>query len=494
MLNPKSFSYFRVIFDNIYRLRKIRMDPKYELEAPQYVDFQNLAENDNEADEFFNEDMGSDGESWVTANNTLDERVAASHEGNVASNNDLPEPVSTDSEGSSVKPPTTSVNHDIPKQLRKPPSNLVTSWEGPVTRILGKGIFSTKSTHQKKGKPTQGKVGRVDIQSYVQAATRANTWNKPKQKHRTPRRLPVGNKRSHGCTPKRLGTNLPGARLPFSRPRTQIHKSLSTPTASKSRRKFKSPKSPISIPFPKTPHPAVMQRSRNLLSVSGDFEQVDNTQHPEPQILVSKENNSQNKFKSQAEQIHLYQNSTPSRFRSRSKHSKSGSVGHHITAPASSHLGARPRTTASGAQSTLPNTKTKLVETNRNNAKNNVQESKDRQFDKNGLDKGGKSLITIPAPFKFSTEMRAEERAKFDLKLRERENAAKEKKRLEDEEKSRKDTEELARTRRELVHKALPIRCSKPMMIKKSDKMPTNPVTPQFQRSISMRKKNNCGK
>ena len=67
------------------------MDQKYEFAAPQYVDFNNLAENDNEVDEFFNVDMES-GEVWVTAtaNNTLVESVSTSSEGGVLTHSQCP--------------------------------------------------------------------------------------------------------------------------------------------------------------------------------------------------------------------------------------------------------------------------------------------------------------------------------------------------------------------------------------------------------------------
>ena len=132
------------------------MDQKYEFEAPQYVDFNNLVENDNEVDEFFNVDMES-GEAWVTANNTLGEGVGTSYEGGAPTRDTIevhvhePEPMSI------------GENHDRPSNeiskqpTRAPaPSNMVTSWSGPVTRILGKGIKPTKAAQQRTRKPMQG--------------------------------------------------------------------------------------------------------------------------------------------------------------------------------------------------------------------------------------------------------------------------------------------------------------------------------------------------
>ena len=69
--------------------------------------------------------------------------------------------------------------------------------------------------------------------------------------------------------------------------------------------------------------------------------------------------------------------------------------------------------------------------------------------------------------------------------IREKETVARERKRVEEEEKAKEENEELMKARRTLVHKAQPVLCPKPFVIKKSDKRPTNPRTPQFQRSRS---------
>jgi len=497
------------------------MDPKYEFEAPQYVDFDNLTENDNEVDEFFNVDMEESGEAWVTANNTLGDHVSTSHEEGSRSSVGTfevvhvrePKPMSFDVDDDLLMPPS-SLHLEVPKQPRKPPSNMVTSWSGPVTKILGQGIFSTKSTQQPRTrKPSQGKIGRADIQikSYVQAAQTTNNRSKPKHLYGTPRRLPVGKTRlRESNTPKRLGTNSLVPRLALSKPRTQVHKSLNTPTASRVRRKSKSP---ISVQFPKTP--AVIKRVKNRQL--GDHGHVDNdAQQPEQQRLLNKEKNSQPRFRSQAEQMKLFQHSTPARFRSRPKHSKSAPVaptssllgarpktGTTVKAahpkpapvaagPASSYLGARPKT-GTTVKAALSSKKSTVVDTIRNSTKDNLQEREDLQVDTIGSKNVGKLTVTIPAPFNFTTETRAEERAKFELLVREKETAAKEQKRFEEVEKAKEDDEEMIKARRALVHKALPVQCSKPLIIKKSDKRPTIPMTPQFLRSISMRKKN-CGK
>ena len=171
------------------------MDQKYEFEAPQYVDFNNLAENDDEADEFFNVDMES-GEAWVTANNTLADCVGSSNEG-VAPSHDTKERHGHESEQMSIDDNLDgpSINIDIPKQPKRAPSNMVTSWSGPITRILGKGINPAKAAQSRTKKPPQAKVGRAEILSTVQA-TLANKKTNPKYAHGTPRRLLVGSSKS----------------------------------------------------------------------------------------------------------------------------------------------------------------------------------------------------------------------------------------------------------------------------------------------------------
>ena len=147
------------------------MDVKYEFEAPQYVDFNNLTENDDDIDEFFNVDMES-GEAWVTANNTL-ERSSIKSEGEKPPDMYVDGPQSMSVDVTVSNPPPTGVlnsnlirkapsnmvtswggpvtrvlsNGPIKSQHRKVPSNLVTSWEGPVTKVLGRG-------HQSQSKPT----------------------------------------------------------------------------------------------------------------------------------------------------------------------------------------------------------------------------------------------------------------------------------------------------------------------------------------------------
>jgi len=451
-------------------------------------------------DEFFNVDMES-GEAWVTANNTL-ERSSIKSEGEKPPDMDVDGPQSMSVDVTVSNPPPTGIlnsnlirktpsnmvtswggpvtrilsNGPIKSQQRKVPSNLVTSWEGPVTKVLGRGHQSqSKPTHLRKN--LQGKVGRADLQSTVQDVF-ANTRKTPKHLHQTPRRFAKGSSRLLGCTPKRLGTNSLEPRLAVPRPRTQIQRSLNTPTARKYRRNSKSPAAPI--PFPKTP--AVMQRYKNRM-LENEIRRV----HDQHKVTG-------NEFKSQAQLIQKFQHSTPTRFRTRPV-TKSNPVDvPKLTVSGPSQLGVKPKVSSSrfaeSASSSSLNVATKatIVQSISSFDKDNPSYKRLR----NGIGVRGKdkSAITIPAPFKFTTEQRAEDRLKFDILLREKENAAMEKRKQVVEEKEKEEREGLVKARRALVHKAQPIKCSKPLMIRKSEKIPTNPVTPQFQKTATHRRNN----
>merc|ERR1719508_546560 len=85
--------------------------------------------------------------------------------------------------------------------------------------------------------------------------------------------------------------------------------------------------------------------------------------------------------------------------------------------------------------------------------------------------------ITVPQPFKLSTQLRAGEREYFELTKRRKEAAAEEKRRLDDERKEKEEQEELVQVRKGLVHRAQPVRNYKPLEIKRSDKQLTMPAS-----------------
>jgi len=380
-------------------------------------------------------------------------------------------------------PPSSSI--DIQRKPGKP-SNMVTSWgTGQVTRISGKGHSNTTKPPIKKVPP--GKVGRADLHAAVKSTICVGR-SSPRLLHRTPRRLGVGAARLLGGTPKRLGTNsarlLGGTpkrlgtnsqepRLAAARPRSQIQRSLNTPTASRSRRRSKSPSIPIT--FPKTPEVVAKFKNRKL---GEDLPLNQSSKQP-----VSK-------FKSQSEQILSFQRSTPSRFRSRPHQPpNSSSVPQRQLHPvlAGQNLGARLKS----AKFTLPpkmttNTRSMLkkatvVESLAESAKTKNDIHQRRPLSSEApRDSTTRPSITIPAPFKFTTQVRAGEREKFEAFKRKKESAAEERKRIEDEKQAKENEEALVQARRALVHKAQPIRNFKPLEIKRSDKKLTMPASPNF--------------
>lgn len=363
-------------------------------------------------------------------------------------------------------PPSSSL--DIPRKPGKP-SNMVTSWgSGHVKKISGKGHLNSTKPQVKKVIP--GKVGRADLHSAVKS-TLGVVRSSPRHLHRTPRRLGFGTSRLLG-TPKRLGTNCQEPRLAAARPRSQIQRSLNTPTASRSRRRSKSPNIPI--PFPKTPEVVTRFKNRML------GEEL-------PQNQPSKQPAA--KFRSQAEQIISFQRSTPSRFRSRPPQPpKPSTVPQRQLrqVPAGQDLEARPKPAKSILPPKMTNArsipkKATVVESLAESAKTKFGLNQRRFPSTESLrESTTRPSITIPAPFKFTTQVRAGEREKFEAFKRRKESAAEERKRIEDEKQAKENEEALVQTRRALVHKAQPVRNFKPLEIKRSDKKLTMPFGPNF--------------
>lgn len=155
------------------------MDPSWEFQAPQFVDFNNIGSSgggvDDNADEFFNVDMES-GESWTETR--------------------------TRSAGSTPQRRSESVSEE---GKAKKPSNLVTSWG------------SKKATAPKAETPKR-KALRAAVNATIQSIR-----NSPKMNFK---RTPA----------KRLGTNQPSPRLAQARSRTstagsEISKNLSKSSA-----------------------------------------------------------------------------------------------------------------------------------------------------------------------------------------------------------------------------------------------------------------------
>ena len=236
------------------------MDPSWEFQAPQFVDFNNLdrVEADNKkADDFFNVDMES-GELWTTALSSLDNEAeeddhpvlpppnesqhyqildvhettateSSSHFNRSSRVNNVlnvTQVVSNkssveDSKGSSsnvTDAPTFSNAPLVPRQYRKP-ANLVTSWgSGPVNKatihIRDLGMSSSSKQPIKKRR----RLSNAIVHSLNSPARNNNSKSSKIMKMQfTPRRTQAGSGSisgyKSGGTPKRLGTNTTEPRL-----------------------------------------------------------------------------------------------------------------------------------------------------------------------------------------------------------------------------------------------------------------------------------------
>jgi len=100
-------------------------------------------------------------------------------------------------------------------------------------------------------------------------------------------------------------------------------------------------------------------------------------------------------------------------------------------------------------------------------------------FEPKIIEKPLRELDNISRPFAHS-EKRAEERAKYDMGMKNKEAELEGAKRLLEERRKREEEEEISRKRREAVPKAQPIRHYKPVEVHPSDKPLTQPVAPAF--------------
>jgi len=192
------------------------MDPCWEFQAPQFVDFTMMdekVEEDKKADDFFDVDMES-GELWVTARSSeeLEERYDESQPSQSSSK----VAAATVSNGtftvSSTSSSPSKLRWENLPQLPKPPlfpkvnkpSNLVTSW----------------GRDQEAGGPVNHKVKkRRRLSNAIVHTLMANSGNNNQQQQRkisrTPRRKLTASILGYkgGATPKRLKTNLAEPRL-----------------------------------------------------------------------------------------------------------------------------------------------------------------------------------------------------------------------------------------------------------------------------------------
>ena len=164
------------------------MDPIWEFQAPQFVDFTQVeegVEEDRNVDQFFDVDMES-GELWTTASEETKEERA---QGGSQSYDTL-------TVGSSSK---SSV--EIPKVNQ--PSNLVTTWS------KGGGPLQASARTQSQPARKRRRLSNAFIKTVL-----ASSGNNNQQQQRTRKKVPssiVGYKM--GGTPKRLKTNVTGPRM-----------------------------------------------------------------------------------------------------------------------------------------------------------------------------------------------------------------------------------------------------------------------------------------
>jgi len=225
---------------------------------------------------------------------------------------------------------------------------------------------------------------------------------------RTPRSLGVGTSRLGAGTPKRLGTNSLEPRLVVPRPRTQIQRSLNTPTASRIRRKSKSPS--ISVPIH---HTKMVKRFKNkLLGAELQPSQAQHSKQPTYEQILS---------------------SVRPRI---------------LTVPITPKLATMARCNN--------RKKATVVETLAKTVKNKAVPAVAAGIGHTRL------TVTVPQPFMLSTQVRAGKREQLKLTKRHKEAVAKEEKRLDDERKEKEEQEELVKVRKGLVHRAQPVRNYKP--------------------------------
>ena len=92
----------------------------------------------------------------------------------------------------------------------------------------------------------------------------------------------------------------------------------------------------------------------------------------------------------------------------------------------------------------------------------------------------GPTTITIPKPFKLSTELRAEERKVFEEKKKKENLILEGIKQREKEREEREREAQISHYRKTLIHKPQPIKTFKCVEIKRSDKQLTRPESPKF--------------
>jgi len=422
------------------------MDPKWEFNANQFVDFNKLDEEDNtNADEFFDFDMESG------------ERVTK-------------EDPSFQSEEKTNEVPIVEVTPASTSEESKPkkPSNLVTSWGAGVTKLTA----NSKSTKVNQTKPQQPPKSLTASQS---GAVQPRAMTPRRAQLRAQVEASVSNARSSprlNRTPKRLGTNSseprlarartssnqsqvnryqtkPSAAIPktpevMKRYRAKLNQgqqyiknslgmeAIKTKLAKKSEPALKVPPTRPTLTKPaefkfatasrmttavKTGQNDAPNFSRMLRSYGkpiADSGTTSGVTQPVPFNLATdrkrRHSADTNKYKSQAEQIQSYQKGTPDRFRSRpqntgaanrSRHRSASPAANRLTVPHTPQLSTRGRSRPVGVLSREEREELEL------------KEYKAKQFKAKGVGetipkfKYGeveKKACTVPQPFHLTNQ------------------------------------------------------------------------------------------
>ena len=192
------------------------MDPSWEFQAPQFVDFNNLERaEDKKADDFFNVDMES-GELWTTAMEEAESNDIR-QEDNIHNKpitmEAKPQPMG-DSTAGSTSSSQTVAKTSIQQKTRRL-ENLVTSWSkdsGSKESSCKIGSVSSYTSSSSAAKPPAKKRRRMS-NAIIQSLTLPSQTNN-KLLRLTPKRHKASSITSYkSASPKRLGTNSSEPRL-----------------------------------------------------------------------------------------------------------------------------------------------------------------------------------------------------------------------------------------------------------------------------------------
>jgi len=423
------------------------MDPKWEFNANQFVDFNKLDEEDNtNADEFFDFDM----ESGERVTNE-DPSFQAEEKLKEVPNNE-------------VTPTTPSTEKPKPRK----PSNLVTSWGAGVTKL-------TANSQSNKANPNKLQLPPKTLTVSQSGAVKPRAMTPRRAQLRAQVDASVSNARSSprlNRTPKRLGTNSieprlarartssnqsqvnkyqnkPSAAIPktpevMKRYRAKLNQgqqyiknnlgmeAIKTKLAKKSEPAIRAPPTRPTLTKPsefkfatasrattavKTGQNDAPNFSRMLRSYgksTADSGTTSGVTQPVPFNLATdrkrRHSADTNKYKSQAEQIQSYQKGTPERFRSRpqntgaanrSRHRSASPAANRLTVPHTPQLSTRGRSRPVGVLSREEREELELKEYKANQFKAKGVGETVPKFKYGDVEK---KACTIPQPFHLTNQ------------------------------------------------------------------------------------------